>query len=71
MVNVIVVLDHYRTRYFTRQRRHRAPLFIAQVNPETLQVMRETERVLIAENQATLWNSGVCRISEHESWVPC
>ncbi len=36
MVNVIVVLDHYRTRYFTLQRQHRAPLFIAQVNPETL-----------------------------------
>ena len=68
MVNVIVVLDHYRTRYFTR---HRASLFIAQVNPETLQVMRETERVLIAENQATLGNSGVCRINDHESWVTC
>ena len=51
--------------------RHRAPLFIAQVNPETLQVMRKTERVLIAENQATLGNSGVCRISDHESWVTC
>ena len=51
--------------------RHRAPLFIAQVNPETLQVMRDTERVLIAENKATLGNSGVCRISDHESWVTC
>ena len=51
--------------------RHRAPLFIAQVNPETLQVMRKTERVLIAENQATLGNSGVCRINDHESWVTC
>jgi hypothetical protein len=51
--------------------RHRAPLFIAQINPKTLQVIRETERVLIAENQATLGNSGVCRISDHESWVTC
>ncbi|MDA7905180.1 glycoside hydrolase [Rhodopirellula sp.] len=51
--------------------RHRAPLFIGQVNPETRQVMRDTERVLIQENGATLGNSGVCRISETESWVTC
>lgn len=51
--------------------RHRAPLFIAQVNPETLQVLRDTERVLLAENQATLGNSGVCRMSDHESWITC
>lgn len=51
--------------------RHRAPLFIAQVNPVTLQVMRATERVLIPENQATLGNSGVCRISDVESWITC
>jgi len=51
--------------------RHRAPLFIGQVNPETLQVMRDTERVLIKENGATLGNSGICRISDTESWVTC
>jgi hypothetical protein len=51
--------------------RHRAPLFIGQVNPATLQVVRATERVLIAENQGTLGNSGVCRISDDESWVTC
>lgn len=51
--------------------RHRAPLFIAQVNPETLQVMRSTERVLIPENHATLGNSGVCHIDSDESWVTC
>ena len=51
--------------------RHRAPLFIAQVNPRTLQVMRATERVLLAENHATLGNSGICRISDNESWVTC
>ncbi|MFP6618449.1 MAG: sialidase family protein, partial [Pirellulaceae bacterium] len=51
--------------------RHRAPLFIAQVNPDTLQVIRATERILIAENQATLGNSGICRISNTESWVTC
>ncbi len=51
--------------------RHRAPLFIAQVNPDTVRVVRATERVLIPENHATLGNSGVCRISAGESWVTC
>ena len=51
--------------------RHRAPLFIGQVNPETLQVIRSTERILIPENHATLGNSGVCRVSDNESWITC
>ena len=51
--------------------RHRAPLFIAQVNPETLRVVRSTERILIPENHATLGNSGVCRINANESWITC
>ncbi len=51
--------------------RHRAPLFIGQVNPKTLRVMRATERVLLPENHATLGNSGVCRISDNESWITC
>lgn len=51
--------------------RHRAPLFIGQVNPKTLQIIRSTERVLIPENHATLGNSGVCRVSDTESWITC
>ena len=51
--------------------RHRAPLFIGQVDPKTLRVMRATERILIPENHATLGNSGICRISDDESWVTC
>lgn len=51
--------------------RHRAPLFIAQVNPQSLRVIRATERILISENHATLGNSGICRISDNESWVTC
>ena len=51
--------------------RHRAPLFIGQVNPKTLRVVRATERVLLPENQATLGNSGVCRMSDKESWIMC
>ena len=34
-------------------------------------MLRATERVLIAENHATLGNSGICRISDRESWVTC
>ncbi len=51
--------------------RHRAPLLMGQVNTETLQVIRDTERVVIQENHATLGNSGICRISNTESWITC
>ena len=51
--------------------RHRAPLFIGQVDPHRLQIRRATERVLIPENHAMLGNSGVCWISDRESWVTC
>ncbi|MCF6284667.1 MAG: exo-alpha-sialidase [Candidatus Hydrogenedentes bacterium] len=48
--------------------RHRAPLFIAQVNPHTLQVIRKTEKVLVPERGATLGNFGVVRVGG-ETWV--
>ncbi len=49
--------------------RHRAPLFIAEVDPEKLQVRRSTERIVVPENHATLGNSGVCVISDKEAWI--
>ncbi len=49
--------------------RHRAPLFIAQVDPTTLRVMRATERVLIPERGATLGNFGATTMTDAESWV--
>ncbi|EMI55140.1 sialidase [Rhodopirellula sallentina SM41] len=49
--------------------RNRAPLYIAQVDPERLHVIRDTEQVIVPENHATLGNSGVCRIHENETWV--
>lgn len=49
--------------------RNRAPLFMAQVNPETLQVLRSTEKVVVPERGAELGNFGACVISESESWV--
>jgi len=49
--------------------RHRAPLFIAQVDPEKLCVVRKTERVLIPERGAPMGNFGATMITENESWV--
>ena len=51
--------------------RHRAPIFIAQVDPDTLQVIRATERAAIPENSAAMGNFGICKVSENESWVTC
>ena len=49
--------------------RHRAPLFLARVDPEKLCVLRETEKVLIPERGAQMGNFGAAPIDENESWV--
>jgi hypothetical protein len=49
--------------------RHRAPLFIAQVDPEKRHVIRKTERILVPERGARLGNFGVTEVNEHETWV--
>jgi hypothetical protein len=49
--------------------RHRAPLFIARVDPEKLQVIRSTEQVLVPERGARLGNFGVVDVSADETWV--
>ena len=49
--------------------RNRAPLFIARVDPETLQVIRSTEQVLAPDYGARLGNFGVTEISPDETWV--
>ena len=49
--------------------RHRAPLFIAQVDPDRRCVVRETEQVLVPERGARLGNFGVAQINDHESWI--
>lgn len=49
--------------------RHRAPLFMAQVDPARLCVIRASEKVLIPERGATLGNFGATTISPSESWV--
>jgi len=49
--------------------RHRAPLFIAQVDPQRLCVLRATERILIPQRGTRLGNFGVTEVSRDETWV--
>jgi hypothetical protein len=50
--------------------RHRAPLFIAQVDPDKLHVLRKTERILMPENNADLGAGfGVLDHSPQETWI--
>lgn len=49
--------------------RHRAPLFIAQIDPEKLVVLRATERVLVPNKGAQLGNFAVVDVNERETWV--
>jgi lysophospholipase L1-like esterase len=49
--------------------RHRAPLFIAQVDAEKLCVVRDTERIAVPERGARLGNFGIVDVSENETWI--
>lgn len=49
--------------------RHRAPLFIGQVDPEKLCVIRSTERILVPNRGARLGNFGVTKVNDRETWV--
>lgn len=49
--------------------RNRAPLFIAEIDPQSLRVKRATERILIPELGARYGNFGVTEVSENETWV--
>lgn len=49
--------------------RHRAPLFIARVDPKKLHVIRSTERILVPERGARLGNFAVVEVSPNETWV--
>ncbi|MCK5803196.1 MAG: exo-alpha-sialidase [Lentisphaeria bacterium] len=49
--------------------RHRAPLFMAEVDPERMCVIRETEQVVLPERGARLGNFGTVDVSDDEGWV--
>jgi hypothetical protein len=44
-------------------------MFIAEVDPEKLNIIRSTERILIPERGVMLGNFGASPITKHESWV--
>lgn len=49
--------------------RHRAPLFLAEVDPEALTLRRATLRVLVPERGARLGNFAVVDVTPQETWV--
>lgn len=49
--------------------RNRAPLFLAQVDPEKRQILRATEQVVLPERGVMLGNFGASNITPDESWV--
>ena len=49
--------------------RHRAPLVMAEVDPDRLCVIRSTEQVLVPEHGARLGNFAVTDVSRDETWV--
>jgi hypothetical protein len=49
--------------------RNRAPLFMAQVDPERLHVLRSTEKELMPERGVMLGNFGAAVVDANETWV--
>jgi hypothetical protein len=49
--------------------RHRAPLFMAQVDPVKLVVLRTTERELVPNKGAQLGNFAIVDVNERETWA--
>lgn len=49
--------------------RHRAPLFMAEVDKERLSIIRNTEKILAPNRGARLGNFGVTEVNDKETWV--
>ena len=49
--------------------RNRAPIFVAQVDPKRLHVLRKAERPVLPERGVMLGNFGAASITPDESWV--
>lgn len=49
--------------------RNRAPLFMSQVDPSALRILRRTEQIVVPERGAELGNFGCNAVSPAESWV--
>jgi len=49
--------------------RHRAPLFMSQVDTERMCLIRATEQIVVPERGAMLGNFGVVTVSPNETWI--
>lgn len=49
--------------------RHRAPLYIAQVDTDSMQLLRHTEQIVVPERGARLGNFGVTQINENKAII--
>jgi hypothetical protein len=49
--------------------RHRAPVFIAQVDPEKLVVRRRSERIVFPNRGVPMGNFGASNVTPHETWI--
>ncbi|WP_425400032.1 sialidase family protein [Aeoliella sp.] len=50
--------------------RHRAPLVMAQIDPATSRVLRDTERIVVPkQGSAAMGNFGTCNVSPGVSWI--
>ncbi|MCC6423938.1 MAG: exo-alpha-sialidase [Phycisphaerales bacterium] len=49
--------------------RFRAPLYMAQVDPNRMQLIRSTEQIVFEEKGARMGNFSICSISENEAWI--
>ena len=49
--------------------RHRAPLYMAEFDPERMCLIRSTEIITIPERGARLGNFGCMQINENEAWI--
>ncbi|MDO6437137.1 sialidase family protein [Cyclobacterium sp. 1_MG-2023] len=49
--------------------RHRAPLFMAEVDVNNLQVIRSTEREMVPNRGVALGNFGIMEVNQNETWI--
>lgn len=49
--------------------RHRAPLFMAQVDSDKLEVIRDSERVVVPNRGVALGNFGIMEVNQNETWI--
>lgn len=49
--------------------RHRAPVFLAEVDPDKLVVRRETEQIVFPERGVAMGNFGAAHVSANETWI--